>query len=667
MESIHCPTTRPRSALRAFAAVSALALALSAVPAARPEASARPRQDAPPAPQKTPAPEAAPARRAGEEAGGPWWMVQTALTPSGEFPSLRNRRWWKKALELKPGESLIVEAGGDAAERMFVRREALKPASAVASEAIVWIIDDDGDGSAITGGDLDSDCYVVDYDADGLVDRMVDYIDDNGDQKAEEVDVRVFADGILRYGWFARSFGAAAASWNLSGYDPGTRPDFPEAAVGDSRLFVNKFDPDTGTWVPWGECPYAFFDTDGDGAGEEAIRVSAGPVAADAPPALEGVRGTYALPWAKEMAGAGIVNILQSFDVDRSSGPGDPFHYDMSFSLGAKDPYRFEGQDDAVALRRPPQRAVALPWAAARDAVKAFPAKDVGFSWQEGPDDTAALGRPGRDDDFRWEGLPWIGERRFMEAVVGPSQKWNVRREWRGGPSADRELYYSGIDRRIHLFGATEGWVQVGHFSGLGALGEIRMFDTDGDGFFDRWEVYRSNSVRPVRTTQVHDAKARKIPFDGPEALADFYLGQVLPAAQAENEKLLAAMNGLRAFDVPEELAAAAASASGTESHRRYARDILREWTYQALRDWCGALADTTLLRDAGSAAGTEYLGDLRPPVKSRVRDYVSSADSRSAWDLSRLVDRLDVAYGDGDYDEAVKIIAEIGRLPIVK
>ena len=92
-------------------------------------------------------------------------------------------------------------------------------------------------------------------------------------------------------------------------------------------------------------------------------------------------------------------------------------------------------------------------------------------------------------DDYRWEGVFWIWERRFMENTGGPGQKWNVRREYSPRASDRRELYYSGIDRRIHLKHAEEGWMQSGHFAGLDELGEIRMFDTDGNGYFDRWGV----------------------------------------------------------------------------------------------------------------------------------------------------------------------------------
>lgn len=123
-------------------------------------------------------------------------------------------------------------------------------------------------------------------------------------------------------------------------------------------------------------------------------------------------------------------------------------------------------------------------------------------------------------------------------------------------------------------FGAEEGWIQVGNFAGLGAVGEIRMFDTDGNGYFDRWEVYLSNSTRPVRVTQVTDEKARRIDAS-PGPLAELYANEILPQAKAENAKILEALSALHPLDAPAELRAAVNQ--GPEGHRRYTQDILRE------------------------------------------------------------------------------------------
>jgi hypothetical protein len=95
--------------------------------------------------------------RAGQESLGPWWMRQTMLTPDGRFPSLKSRRWWKKAMALKPGESFVPDAGGEAKDRMLVRREILT-LHGQPVDTIIWVIDDDGNGSALAGGDRSSDC-----------------------------------------------------------------------------------------------------------------------------------------------------------------------------------------------------------------------------------------------------------------------------------------------------------------------------------------------------------------------------------------------------------------------------------------------------------------------------------------------------------------------------
>jgi hypothetical protein len=247
-----------------------------------------------------------------------------------------------------------------------------------------------------------------------------------------------------------------------------------------------------------------------------------------------------------------------------------------------------------------------------------------------------------------------------MENSGGPSRKWNVRREWSSKPSAKRELYYSDIDKRIHLLGAAEGWVQVGNFAGLGAVGEIRMFDTDGNGYFDRWEFYLSNSTRPVRVTQVGDEKAR--PIDpGPGALADLYGREILPRAKAENGKILEAMNAARPFEAPAELRAALTQ--GSEGYRRYAQDVLRELTYIGFRDYYSTLANQTLLKDSRDAREGEFWGDLGGRAKTRKAVAETGLDSAGTWKLTRLLEELDIAYGRADYDRARGLISEIGKV----
>ena len=123
----------------------------------------------------------------------------------------------------------------------------------------------------------DSDCYVADYGRDGVVDRMVDYLDNDGDGDPDEMDIRYFVDGELRYCWFGDDVDDDSAMWSLSGYEYGGPSFFESDPYGDSMIYMNKLDTEKGVWSPISECPFAFYDTDGDGYSETVVRVQCGP------------------------------------------------------------------------------------------------------------------------------------------------------------------------------------------------------------------------------------------------------------------------------------------------------------------------------------------------------------------------------------------------------
>ena len=581
----------------------------------------------------------------------PWWMRETTMAPGGRLV-LRDKPWWKRAATLKTGEQFVVEATGEAANRMLVRREKFRIRSGKEIEGIVWVIDDDVDGSLSNGGDTDSDCYVADYGCDGIVDRMVDYIDDDGDHDPDEMDIRYFDDGELRYAWFGMDLDDDSAMWSLRGYEYGGPSFFEGDPYGDSMIYMNKINPQNGTWAPISECPFAFYDTDKDGFSEIAVRVSAVPMEYDpkVDPDYANDARRFGGPWRPEMERMGVANIRYSFDLDGGSSKDTPLHYDFGFNLVGRTPYCFSKMQHFNAKRRPPQTTIVTPWENLRTIADHFEAKETGFSWHENFDDTIAIGYgPQEADDYRWEGVFWTWERRFMENTGGPCRKWNVRREWSNRSSSKRELYYSAVDKRIHLFGAEEGWIEVGHYSGLGALGEIRMFDTDGNGYFDRWEVYWGESPIPARVTTVRNERARRLDFDL-ESLSDFYIKTVLPEAMAANEKIMAAMSKLRPFEPSP--AHKAAMRSGSATFRRYAQDVVREMQYDDFKKYFMEQAHRVLL--------SLPMDDLRRTGK---KNDGTTGNSHTAWRLLRTLKQLDVAYGQGDYGKACELIAQITRI----
>ena len=170
-----------------------------------------------------------------EEKASPWWIEQTAMDDAGRL-DLKKQPWWNRASVLKPGEYYDIEEVTNAGE-MRVRCERTRNVSEEV-DAIVLIIDDDGDRSTRDGGDLDSDCYVVDYDRDGLVDRMVDYIDDDGDNDPDEMDIRYFENGELRSVWIGVDVDDDSSMWDLKGYEY-SHEFFKSDPYGQGMLYMN--------------------------------------------------------------------------------------------------------------------------------------------------------------------------------------------------------------------------------------------------------------------------------------------------------------------------------------------------------------------------------------------------------------------------------------------
>jgi len=526
---------------------------------------------------------------------------------------------------------------------MLVRREGFKNRGGKDIDAVVWVIDDDEDGSLADGGDRDSDCYVADYGRDGTVDRMVDYIDTDGDQDPDEMDIRYFVDGELRYCWFGADYDDDSAMWSLSGYEYGGPSFFESDPYGDSLIYMNKLDTETGGWSPISECPFAFYDTDADGYSEVVVRCSAAPLSydTDADPDYANDYRNFAAPWNAALRTMGIVNIRYSFDVDNRSSKETPLHYDFGFNLVGAAPYVYPGMAHVNGKRRPPQVTVVTPWKDLRTISNRYEARETGLSWHENADDTIAIGYADHaKDDFRWEGVFWIWERRFMENTGGPGQKWNVRREYSTTPASRRELYFSGVDRRIHLRHAKEGWIQVGHFNGLETLGEIRLFDTDANGYFDRWE-YDFGAWRRVVT--VRDERVEDLAWDY-EALSRRYTEAILPEAMASNQRFMDAMNALRPYEAPTELQQALEQ--GSPNFQRYAQDLLRELQYADFYTyWSGVVADVL---------AAQSMDDLRRLDSDK---RASERTSQTAWELRCLLSEIDQQYGSGYLGKAGALI----------
>ncbi|MBN1418562.1 MAG: hypothetical protein JXP34_07270, partial [Planctomycetes bacterium] len=438
--------------------------------------------------------------------------------------------------------------------------------------------------------------------------------------------------------------------WDLAAYEY-SGDFFRSDPRGNNMIFMNEYDPERDAWVPSCECPFAFYDTDGDGESEVTIRVSAVPLDFDPWDPFDMDYGNavsgYTGPFTERMRRPGAVNIRYSRDLDGLSSAERPLHYEMGFNLIGCVPYEFPGMARTHPLRRPPKTTRVIPHEDLIGVAERYPADRTGFTWREYGDDAIVLGSGAHaEEDRRWEGVFWSWSRRFMHNTGGPIQEWNVRREFRPTPSERRRLYWCRADRRIHLEGATDGWIRVGHLGDAEPWGEIRLFDTDRDGYFDRWETHLAGESSPARISAVRDPGVRELPGDW-DALGRLYTGELLPSALASTRRLAEAMRGLVDPAVPAHLARALKAAS-CDSERLYIEGLILESRYLALRRKLNEESRALFERFGG-----ENLRRKRGDLEGSIR----------AWKHARLGSDLDAAYGEGRFEDARRAIGELEAL----
>ncbi|MGC9329529.1 MAG: hypothetical protein ACP5I1_17980, partial [Candidatus Hinthialibacter sp.] len=558
-----------------------------------------------------------------------------------------DKSWLPRAVELKTGEHFVMTSSFPNGGAMIVRRET-RTRSRSPQDMLVWIIDDDGDmPPGASQGDRDSDCYVVDYGCDGVVDRMLDYIDVDQDQIPDEMDIRYFVGGELRRAWFGVDIDGDGEMWHTLDYEyPGDF--FLCDPYGNNEIYMNKYNPHTDSWIPISECPFTFYDDDHDGQSDSVVRFSAAPLdfSSEEDPDYANSLKRFEGSFDSSMNRMGVVNIRYSLDIDEMSNAQNPLHYDMGFNMVGKLSYDFERMKRHQKLRRSPKTTVCVSFEKARRIAEQYPADQTGFSWHEFEDPTIRIGGPQRPEyDRRWEGVFWTWERRIMHNTGGPVQTYNMRREFRPEFCRRRQLYYSPVDRRLHLKGAAEGWIRA-RFAGCEqSLGEIRMFDANHDGYFDRWEYYWQDDSRPYRIASVSSTAHRDFEGDW-DAMKTFYNEQVLPQSIQLNQQVIGALEELDddATPIPDFLREALEGDISLDE-KRYVLDWIREYHW----------------RDFMSQARNESKRRINSAPKQDPRSQSAlRIQSERSWEHAVRLSLLEEAYAQGNFELVLQHLKQI-------
>jgi len=384
----------------------------------------------------------------------------------------------KKVKEDIPGKRHYVDRNGDGKpeEVWFIDIDPRHSASK--RPILVRVIDEDND--LMMGGepDLDSDLYVVDWNADGIVDAVVDYEDLDGDQDADQM-------GIFSYGgndtglsvWWSRDDGDDNLLWYTVDYRyTQLACQYNSHFGGDESFAFFYLKPGSNTWMSNFENPFLFFDRDKDGVTEETIRI--------------------------EGKGDLIKYLRWSFDAKNQATTEQPRDFDVSVTACAPcwnaeknkesdfNLHLDKEHSEVLTIRGIPTEPI-LKRSLATDFVKNVTWSRVLLAWNE--NDLNRAWNRAKDTIDHWEGVLAAGFNEpgfFMPQIGGPDcGPFNKRYELVLHPTGPNEYYFNPADHRIHIKNSSKTWINVDFDGDLKTDMNYNWIDTNKDGIMDRMTV----------------------------------------------------------------------------------------------------------------------------------------------------------------------------------
>ncbi len=477
------------------------------------------------------------------------------------------------------GEKLTLDSNGDGkVDEMWYLdtspRHTTKP-------LLVRVLDEDGDMARDNRGDLDSDLYFYDWNADASIDVVIDYQDDDGDNDVDAMGM--FFNTDLKDGkehltvWWGVDIGDDNLLW----YDVNGTYDQPACQYrthfsGDEMFYQFRLDDDAPAWINVWEDPFAFYDFDRDQCSEEVVRISA--------------------------KGNEVQNLRYSMDADNDAYGRRTHDYDFSVTAIPSDKGLSPAPADtkALTIRSIPTLPV-LTWEKTRGFSQNAPWGKAMLTWDEVNSNTD--GDAAHDPNERWEGiLNAPSKTGSFPQVGGPAtSKWNKRVEVATSPPAPLRLYFDVADRRLHLFGATEGYWDIDYNFDGKVDAAYRYLDENGDGVFDRrtfdadgdgvddcsWPMAGRGQEFPLEFDAIHPFYTRAIQedLDGSQRFLDsatLVLESLPPNVQAVRDYFSNQLSGY----LPER--EVGAHIQKTEAGQRFYLDLIRDMVFAKLTEKIG-------------------------------------------------------------------------------
>jgi len=514
-----------------------------------------------------------------------------------------------KVKAMKPGERFLIDRDGDGKNDEVWYVDTAARHTDRARPLLVRAIDEDGDLDHHRGPDLDSDLYVADFQADGTVDVVLDYQDNDGDNDLDEMAFYFwmahhpcFGSDVLRVWW-----GSDDGDDNLLWYDVNYNYyqnlcQYRCHFSGDESFVAFGLKADGDCWLSAYENPFLFYDPDGDRCSEVVLRI-------------EGQANR-------------VQRIRYSFDVDDDACGRRTHDYDFSITAIVEEGESVELPLDGVTGTKlcgiPTQ-----PWLHrkhARDFVARAPWARAVLTWDEMNANTEANLQ--RDPHERWEGIINHSSPNFPQVGGPPCSPLNKRNEVSLEPAPPLRLYYDPTDHRLHLKGANEGWLHVDYdFDGT-VDAKYTYIDDDRDGAFDRRQLDLDADGRVDLDWKMEGSGAREFDLEFAR-LTEFYK-PTLAAVLADSRRFIDA-----------------AKASLIDA--RYRPDPVETFFLTKLESWMPATGLGKRMRE--TPAGARFYVDLlRDRLFLRLKN---NYQKHARWHA------IEQGYAAGDYRRAARIVGD--------
>lgn len=516
-----------------------------------------------------------------------------------------------RAKTLPPGEYLLLDSNNDGVvdEAWFIDTSARHTKDVL--PILVRAIDEDGDLARDGAPDLDSDLYLADWKADGSVDAVIDYHDTDRDNDLDEMAVyywlphhHYFGNHVLG-AWWSRDDGDDNRLWFDVNYTY-SQPlcQYRCHFSGEETFVAFALKPDGNQWLAAWENPFLFYDPDGDGCSEIALRI--------------------------EGSGDQVRALRYSFDADDDAYGRRTHDYDFSITAVSDPDHPVRLAADQLLTTK--LRGLPTQGWLDREKARAFAAEAAWskalLTWDEMNANTD--GNVAGDPNERWEGVIAKGNADFPQ-IGGPScGPLNKRNELSLKPASPLRLYFDPADRRFHLKGASRGWLHVDFDLDGKTDAEYKYTDNDGDGVFDRREIDLDADGKADFQWKMapRDIKDASLSF---AVLATWYPRELNVSLSQSQQFIDAAKSMLREY--PE-------SCRQVES---FFFEKLATWMPQThlgermRKTPAGARLYVELVRDRLLAAAMKELGNA--PEAAKIESLCASGDWSAAADL--LISRV--------------------------